>query len=356
LQCLGTLCIEAYLLEMAKPQETPNEFNSFKVNKGGNMQLENSRYRTRVRRSDQTQVIVTNEAGKEYIGRAYYAKGKMTTIRPMAKTSFAGTAKSIRVVGREEPTNSEKAQSELLLLLLRGERDLRTSVFTRNLWFPKWKAIKKDLTADCGDFGKELLFEIRLNPSQMRAAEAMVSGTPLVVTHGPPGTGKTTTIAAAAKVWDACSQPAWIVAHSNVAVKNIAESLFKKGVKFILLVSKEFYEEWHEHLYAGIESNLIRSDKLPNDKVGMERLFNGSSIVLSTLSMLSNPVLEINGSFDLVPVKRLVIDEASQIRVFEYMVCLYCRLLTLQRLSMNCFKLAHICQVSKRSFESMLLR
>jgi len=38
--------------------------------------------------------------------------------------------------------------------------------------------------------------------------------------------------------------PVWIVAHSNVAVKNIAETLFKKEVDFKLLVSKEFYEEW----------------------------------------------------------------------------------------------------------------
>ncbi|KAF8994635.1 P-loop containing nucleoside triphosphate hydrolase protein [Cyathus striatus] len=283
------------------------------------MQLENSRYTTRVRRSNQTKVIVTDEAGTKNVGHAYRTKGKTTTIRPMSKATFSGTAESVRVVGRQEPTNSERAQSELLLLLLRGEKDLRTSFFTRTLWFPKWKGIKYNRDADCGYFGNVLLSNIHLNPSQWCAAEAMISGTPLVVTHGPPGTGKTTTIAAAAKVWDTCKQPAWIVAHSNVAVKNIAESLFKKGVKFILLVSKEFYEEWHEHLYVGVESNLIRSDELPKDKVGVERLFNGSTIVLSTLGMLSSPALERNGTFDLVPVERLVVDEASQIRIFEYL-------------------------------------
>jgi hypothetical protein len=36
----------------------------------------------------------------------------------------------------------------------------------------------------------------------------------------------------------------WIVAQSNVAVKNIAEKLVKVGVDFRLLVSKEFHFEW----------------------------------------------------------------------------------------------------------------
>ena|SRR5258707_10635245 len=62
--------------------------------------------------------------------------------------------------------------------------------------------------------------------------------------EGPPGTGKTTTITAAAQVWDSRKISVWIVAHSNVAVKNIAEKLFDKEVNFKILVSKEFHEEW----------------------------------------------------------------------------------------------------------------
>jgi broad-specificity NMP kinase len=62
--------------------------------------------------------------------------------------------------------------------------------------------------------------------------------------EGPPGTGKTTTITAAAQVWDSRKFSVWIVAHSNVAVKNIAEKLFDKKVDFKILVSKEFHEEW----------------------------------------------------------------------------------------------------------------
>ena len=171
---------------------------------------------------------------------------------------------------------------------------------------------------------------------------------------GPPGTGKTTTIAAASRIWDLCDFPVWIVAHSNVAVKNIAETLFKKKVDFKLIVSKEFYVEWyvqpdpfhplrcsittflvtrHEHLYCEIQEKVRRSDELPTEKVAMERELGGSHIILSTLSMISNPSLHDNGTFDIIPVERLVIDEASQINIFEFMVSNYFPLPPFQALS-----------------------
>lgn len=65
-----------------------------------------------------------------------------------------------------------------------------------------------------------------------------------ILTTGPPGTGKTSTISAAVKIWDDAKYPVWVVAQSNVAVKNLAESFLKKDIDFKLLVSKEFYVEW----------------------------------------------------------------------------------------------------------------
>jgi regulator of nonsense transcripts 1 len=49
-------------------------------------------------------------------------------------------------------------------------------------------------------------------------------------------------------------------------------------------------------------------------------MLNGARIVLSTLSTLSNPGLDQVGIFSLVPVERLVVDEASQINAFDFMV------------------------------------
>ena len=68
---------------------------------------------------------------------------------------------------------------------------------------------------------------------------------------GPPGTGKTTTISTAAKLWEMDRSNVWIVAQSYVAVKNIAESLIKHDVDFRLLVSKEFYVEWYVSVAQG---------------------------------------------------------------------------------------------------------
>lgn len=78
----------------------------------------------------------------------------------------------------------------------------------------------------------------------------------------------------------------------------------------------------HEDLYEEIVHNLIRSDDLftNGDKALTERLFLGCRVVLCTLSMLSNPGLDNIGLFPLIPVNRLVVDEASQICVSEYMV------------------------------------
>ncbi|KAG6884578.1 hypothetical protein C0993_009853 [Termitomyces sp. T159_Od127] len=86
-----------------------------------------------------------------------------------------------------------------------------------------------------------------LNSSQGAVASKMVSNFPLIIAHGPPGTGKTTTIAAAVSTWEQQRLPTWIIAHSNVAVKNMAETLVKKKVNFKILVSKEFHFEWYGH-------------------------------------------------------------------------------------------------------------
>lgn len=79
----------------------------------------------------------------------------------------------------------------------------------------------------------------------------------------------------------------------------------------------------HEELYDEVKHAVIRSDVLfkeePSDT---EKLFDGITLVLSTLCMLSNPMLDTCGLFKIIPVRSLVVDEASQIDVFEFMVTL----------------------------------
>ncbi len=79
-----------------------------------------------------------------------------------------------------------------------------------------------------------------------------------------------------------------------------------------------------------MEDNLIRSDDLGRvgDPTETERMLGGSRIILCTLSMLSNPVLDDTGVYKLVPVERLVVDEASQISTSEYLVRVKCNIRT----------------------------
>ncbi|KIJ41668.1 hypothetical protein M422DRAFT_171973, partial [Sphaerobolus stellatus SS14] len=61
---------------------------------------------------------------------------------------------------------------------------------------------------------------------------------------GPPGTGKATAITKAAQLWEQGGSPVWISAQPNIAMKNIAEKLFRKGVDFKIIVSLEFHFQW----------------------------------------------------------------------------------------------------------------
>jgi hypothetical protein len=73
-------------------------------------------------------------------------------------------------------------------------------------------------------------------------------------------------------------------------------------------------------LYEEIQAKVIRSDELPQTRGEVEMMFRGVTVVLCTLSMLSNPKLAECGLIDVLPVTSLVIDESSQIDVFEFMV------------------------------------
>lgn len=73
-------------------------------------------------------------------------------------------------------------------------------------------------------------------------------------------------------------------------------------------------------MYEEVQDKVIRSDDLAKSMSGGSKTFRGITVVLCTLGMLSNPMLAGCGLFDILPVNSLVIDEASQIDVFEFMV------------------------------------
>lgn len=205
--------------------------------------------------------MLTDTNGIAHAGTSVGAQGRRTTVR--TSKSVRGQIESIRVLGREEPSLADYARDVYLISLLQGKTRLRDPQypFIEHLWFRS-----ETPTAEPSlHKAQKLPYSIngrQLNQSQADVVEGMVAPRPPIVvaqgeptvcitrvslmsySSGPPGTGKTTTISVAMRELTALGRSAYVVAQSNVGVKNIAESMCKHGVNFKLIVSREFYVEW----------------------------------------------------------------------------------------------------------------
>ncbi|KLO11671.1 hypothetical protein SCHPADRAFT_830720 [Schizopora paradoxa] len=357
-ECLYKMLAEEERIDAIKPRQIQGEFSDVTHTKEGDMVITNERYKTRVRASNTTRIIMHDEHDNEFVGRANGTSGKRTSVKPFGSYG-GGKITKIKVIGKEERTLSERARDSYFLMILQGLRDLNDPNFPliKHLWFPDHSTqalVQKETFSRRGASTNE-----RLNDSQAAVVDAMVnSESPFIVVHGPPGTGKTSTISAAVKRWFQTSDTAWLVAQSNVGVKNIAERLCKDDIPFRLIVSKDFYFEWHEHIYEErIKEQMLRTDEFPPNALEVMRLFQGVRVVLCTLSTLSNPILTERKVFYHVPLSNLVVDEASQIGIFNYLRPSYSRCGLLQHLFGQFKTLTKVCffgDPKQRTFEAFL--
>ena len=72
-----------------------------------------------------------------------------------------------------------------------------------------------------------------LNSSQQMAVDAIVHNEKMVIVHGPPGTGKTTTLTEAIVQLIKAGEKVLVSAPSNTAVDNIAKGLIQQGVQVL---------------------------------------------------------------------------------------------------------------------------
>ena len=176
------------------------------------------------------------------------------------------TIKSITSIGRDDPTTAEVHRAATILRILQGSISLLSeSPWINNIWFPSsdgslvwpddWTesllpppspATQSDLSAHNNVVP---VVHHQLNDSQQEAVNTMYS--PLnchriTIIQGPPGTGKTSVIASFVQIAIQTGYNGiWLVAQSNVAVKNIAEKLVDVGfLDWKILVSKDFHFEW----------------------------------------------------------------------------------------------------------------
>ncbi|GLB40323.1 putative AAA domain containing protein [Lyophyllum shimeji] len=232
---------------------------------------------------------------------------------------------SSRFKTRIMTTHGSNQTIEIRTVGQRGEQRISAKVTNEEkcIWLPAEQVSWFNTSSSTIPIALSFPSPRKLNASQRQAVNTILSNEDahrIALIHGPPGTGKTTVIAAAVTSIMASrdyDRTIWLVAQSNVAVKNIAEKLVDVGfLGFRLLVSKDFHFDWHEHLYQRIEKTVIRSDDFPQSVVAAERLLLGSRVILCTLSMLSNQKL-IFSRF-LAP-QTVIFDEASQIEVGDYL-------------------------------------
>ena len=180
-------------------------------------------------------------------GQVAKAAGKTASIKTDIKLDGKAVSGMV-TIGRSQYTLAEQDRAQLVLEVLQGK-----SIIWDNPWL---KAINGDAAPWPEDWAAEKPQsasieepDYPLNASQFHAIRHMLSSnsdTHISLVQGPPGTGKTSVIATfVVSSIKAGRRGIWLVAQSNVAVKNIAEKLYKIGFKaFRLLVSKDFKYDW----------------------------------------------------------------------------------------------------------------
>ena len=167
---------------------------------------------------------------------------------------------SVTSIGRDDPTTAEAQRAATVLRILQGsEKLLDESPWTQNIWFPPSDNGPLTWPKEWSDMPKTPLkpsnpktappLTLPLNPSQQTAVNYMFSTKDdyrITLIQGPPGTGKTSVIAAFVQLALRFNKEGiWLIAQSNVAVKNIAEKLMSIGFEnWKLLVSKDFHYGW----------------------------------------------------------------------------------------------------------------
>jgi hypothetical protein len=164
-----------------------------------------------------------------------------------------------------------------------------------------------------------------LNAPQAACVDAIAGGASLTLTLGPPGTGKTTTIAAVA--WSLAerappsdaARAVVVLTQQNVAALNVLRALVVPGhyTDVKLIISKDYYHEWHEHEYdATLEPFMhVTGDDLPD---GVPRILaseDARKINIMTFGVATSVAGDSPASREIVDrrlVGALLVDEASQ--------------------------------------------
>jgi primosomal protein N' len=148
---------------------------------------------------------------------------------------------------------AEAQRAATVLCILQGSEKLEESPWIQNIWFPPddngpltWPKEWSEPPLKFSNQKTAPPSTLPLNPSQQTAVNHMFSSNRITLIQGPPGTGKTSVIAAfVQRALRLNKDGIWLIAQSNIAVKNIAEKLMSVGFEnWKLIVAEDFHHGW----------------------------------------------------------------------------------------------------------------
>lgn len=111
----------------------------------------------------------------------------------------------------------------------------------------------------------------QLNESQQEAVKAIVQNHQIVIVHGPPGTGKTTTLIEAILQLIKTGEKVLVSAPSNTAVDNIAKGLIQQGIKLLRVGNTSKVDEMiFSHTPEGRLANSKQQKEIKQLKIRAE--------------------------------------------------------------------------------------
>ncbi|KAJ3164950.1 hypothetical protein HDU88_004931 [Geranomyces variabilis] len=305
-------------IEDMQQKQYDSKFSEVARRLDGKYDVRNTQFRNKLQFKDT--VLFHFTCGQVLTGKVEFSRnGKTKTVTLDNPPKLQRDVIKITVVEQGRSRGPDCFMREAWLkLVLHGQLDTSIAPFFGALFLKQ--RLPLSLAAPSYDLSGH-----DLNPSQLKAVTTMLCAEkPLTLIHGPPGTGKTFAITAAVAASITSTEHHFYVltCQTNAATRNLAVTLLKRGVSdFKIVVSDDFFVEWHEDQYKKISNYVILSSNTKTDDFG--DAIGPRTVVLCSVSQLSNA--NIISVLKRRRVTHLVIDEASQICIanLQHILTLY---------------------------------
>ena len=116
-----------------------------------------------------------------------------------------------------------------------------------------------------------------LNPSQNEAVQKILAAKDVAIVHGPPGTGKTTTLVEAIKQLSKKESPILVCAPSNPATDLLTERLAKEGLNVVRIGNiSRVDDELLQHTIEGILDERAEMREVKKMKIEAAHMFRNA--------------------------------------------------------------------------------